>query len=408
MTAQIFSVGVLRVIALGSRLAVAFVFARMLGAAEVGVYFVAIAVAGIASVIARGGLDRLALSEAANEPSASFAIFWGLGRRLLVTSAVTAVAAPGVAFVLFGSGISAQTHVGAAAAIPFINITLLAASVLRGRGDVNVSMAVGEVAPPAFQLAIFLALPLELTATRAVLAQLIAMVVVSGIGMMLVARSADRRVDHGLDLGWRQAIPMLIVGLNGQFRQSFVSIASWFAGTPAQVGAMGAAFRTEQALMLPVNATRLATAPRLSSRERPLPGPVASLARGSARLAALLQVPLLAIAAVYPEDILSLLGDDFEQGGPWLRILLIGSLINALTGTTHSVLLMSSERSVLAATSTAASAVLATIGVAMAILFGTAGVAVGLAASYVVVGLLEWTMIRRRLDARVDVFASDR
>jgi O-antigen/teichoic acid export membrane protein len=392
--------------ALGSRLAAAFVFARMLGASEVGVYFVAIAVAGIASVISRGGLDRLALSEAAHDPGASVAIYRDLGRWLLLTSAIALVIAPFLARLLFGSGISLETHVVAAASIPFINFTLLAASVLRGRGDVNVSMVVSEVSPPVLQLVIFLALPLDLTATRAVLAQLLAMVVASLLGLYLVRRTADTRAQHTLDLTWRQALPMLVVGLNGQFRQSFVSIASWFAGTPAQVGAMGAAFRTEQALMLPVNATRLATAPRLSSRERPLPQRVTTLAQHTARLAALLQIPLLAIGAVFASDLLSLLGDDFADGGPWLRILLIGSLINALTGTSHSVLLMSSERSTLAFTSTIASVVLATVGITVALGIGTAGVAVGLAASYVVMGLLEWAVIRRKLGARVDVFAT--
>lgn len=391
--------------ALGSRLAAAFVFAKMLGASEVGVYFVAIAVAGIASVIARGGLDRLALSEAANDPVGSVAIYRQLGRRLVLTSAVALLVAPLVARLFLGSGISLETHLGAAAAIPFINLTLLAASVLRGRGDVNISMVVSEAAPPILQLAIFLVLPLELTATRAVLAQLLAMAFASLLGLFLVQRAADRHAPHSVDLSWRQALPMLIVGLNGQFRQSFVSIASWFAGTPAQVGAMGAAFRTEQALMLPVNATRLATAPRLSSRERPLPQSVTALAQHSARLAALVQIPLLAIGAVFASDLLALLGDDFADGGPWLRILLIGSLINALTGTSHSVLLMSSERSTLAVTSTIASVVLAIVGITVALGIGTAGVAVGLAASYVVMGLLEWAIIRRRLVARVDVFA---
>lgn len=406
MTALIFSVGALRVLALGSRLAAAFVFARMLGASEVGVYFVAIAVAGIASVVARAGLDRLALSEAAHAPVASFAIYRQLGRWLFLTSAVALLVAPVLARLIFGSGIALETHVGAAAAIPFINATLLAASVLRGRGDVNVSMLVGEVSPPVLQLAIFLALPLELTATRAVIAQLIAMAITSFLGLYLVMRTVDARVEHEVDLTWRQALPMLIVGLNGQFRQSFVSIASWFAGTPAQVGAMGAAFRTEQALMLPVNATRLATAPRLSSREHPLPEPVATLARHTARLAALAQIPLLVVGAVFASDLLSLLGDDFAEGGPWLRILLIGSLINALVGTSHSVLLMSSERSVLAVTSTIASVALATVGIIVALVIGTPGVAVGLATAYVVGGLLEWEFIRRRLDTRVDVFST--
>jgi len=406
VTALIFSVGALRVMAHGSRLAAALVFARMLGASEVGVYFVAIAVAGIVSVIARAGLDRLALSEAAHNPAASFAIYRHLGRWLFLTSVAALVISPMLARLLFGSGIALQTHLGAAAAIPFINATLLAASVLRGRGEVNVSMVVGEVSPPVLQLLIFLMLPLELNATRAVIAQLLAMAITSFLGLYLVTRRADARAAHDVDLTWRQALPMLIVGVNGQFRQSFVSIASWFAGTPAQVGAMGAAFRTEQALMLPVNATRLATAPRLASRERPLPEAVTTLAQHSARLAALVQIPLLAFGAIFAADLLSLLGDDFVDGAPWLRILLIGSLVNALTGTSHSVLLMSSERSVLAVTSTIASVALAAVGIGVALFIGTAGVAVGLATAYVVGGLLEWALIRRRLGARVDVFAT--
>ena len=59
---------VLRGVALVGRAVVGILFARLLGASEVGVLFLAISVANLMALFARRGLDRMALSEISQRP----------------------------------------------------------------------------------------------------------------------------------------------------------------------------------------------------------------------------------------------------------------------------------------------------------------------------------------------------
>lgn len=108
-----------------------------------------------------------------------------------------------------------------------------------------------------------------------------------------------------------------------------------------------------------------------------------SVACASTRVIALYCLPLLVIMFVKAGSILSLFGDGFDVGVPILRILVIGQLVNVVTGPVGGVLMMTGhERDVLRCT-TFALIVLLSMLVGLVPYFGLYGAAIAQAASLV-------------------------
>jgi len=406
----ILSTASLRASALGLRLVVGLVFAHVMGAAELGAYFLAISIAGLGALIARGGMDRLALTESAHAPRQMRTIVWHLWRFVAATSLIMSVMILGIAATALDttSDLQILTMCAAVGAIPFLNTTMVLAHGLRGIGRPSVSVFVGEQLPPLFLLGYFLLLPIDVGATRAAVAYLLAHISCAAISTAIVRtvpRPSEPSPAASFRSTWRQSWPLFIFGLNGQLRQSFVMIFGWLIGTPAEVGALGVALRLEQAALLPVTATRFTTAPRFTSSGDTLPRTVRAHAVTSARWASVIQIPVIGITFAFAPQLMSILGEGFESGSSILRVLLAGSAINALAGSTTQVLLMSKHRSRLARTSTWGSITLVAVGLTAGATVGVFGIAVALGLSVAVLGLLEWAAVRSLLGARVDVFA---
>ena len=131
--------------------------------------------------------------------------------------------------------------------------------------------------------------------------------------------------------------------------------------------------------------------------------PVVWLATRTAQKAMVLQVPMLMAGFVYAPELLGLLGEDFRGGSSFIRVLTVGSFINALTGSTTQSLLMSDQRHRLGTSSTAGSILLVGLSFILAPIMGVLGIAVAMAATNSFLGIFEWWIIREELNARVDV-----
>lgn len=405
---SIVSAGGLRGGAIVARAAVGLVLARLLGAAEVGEFFLAVAVGVLVALVTRAGLDRLALSEVGRRPEAARAITIGLGRHLVASSLLgTAIGLVAVLLVPLPVDLDRTTLAMAVAAVVPLNLVQLTAHALRGVKRTTAALLIGELGPPALRLVVFVVLPMSLSATRATAAFLIGWVVVAAVGLVAVIRlpAEPGGAPWALANPWRQTGPLFTFSLASQLRETVATGLGWVVGTPAEVGGLGTATRMEQMSLLPTSATRFVTAPDLvSSGSRLAPSTVAVAVR-TARKALVVQVPVLVTIALFAPQILGLLGDDFRSAAPYLRVMLLGALVNSLTGSTTQVLLMSDNRRRLARSSTIGLIVLALVALATVPSLGVAGVAVGLAAANAAIGLAEWWSIRSELGVRVDVFA---
>lgn len=405
---SIASAGGLRGGAIVARAAVGLVLARLLGAAEVGEFFLAVAIGGLVALVTRAGLDRLALSEVGRRPEAARAITIGLGRHLVASSVFgTAIGLVAVLLVPLPVDLDRTTLAMAVAAVVPLNLVQLTAHVLRGVKRTTAALLVGELGPPALRLVVFVVLPMSLSATRATTAFLIGWVIVAAVGLVVVVRlpAEPGGAPWTLANPWRQTGPLFTFSLASQLRETVATGLGWVVGTPAEVGGLGTATRMEQMSLLPTSATRFVTAPDLvSSGSRLAPSTVAVAVR-TARKALAVQVPVLVTIALFAPQILGLLGDDFRSAAPYLRVMLLGALVNGLTGSTTQVLLMSDHRRLLARSSTIGLIVLTLVALATVPSLGVAGVAVGLAGANAAIGLAEWWSIRSELGVRVDVFA---
>ncbi|MEM9565685.1 MAG: polysaccharide biosynthesis C-terminal domain-containing protein [Actinomycetota bacterium] len=404
------SAGSLRGGAIASRAVVGLILARFLGAAEFGVYVLAIAAAGLVALVARAGLDRLALAEIGTRPEAARTVAVSLGRPLLVGTVV--VVAPMlvlVAVVPLPAGLDrAALAVAVAAAVP-LNVVLFAAQVLRGARRPAAALVVGELGPPVARLLAFAVLPMSLSATRAALAFLAGWTALAIGGVLVVARlggddDAAERSWSPVE-PWRRSGSLFVFALGAQLRELLAGAAGWAAGTPAEVGGLGTATRLEQMSLLPTTATRFVTAPELASRGATLPAATVALAVTTARRSLAVQLPLLIGIGLFAPQLLGLLGADFRPAADLLRVLVVGALVNSLTGSTTQTLLMSDRRDRLAASSLVGVGVLVVGAAGLAPSLGVLGVALAVAAANAVTGLVEWWYVRRDLGARVDVLA---
>lgn len=408
--------GGLRGGAIVARALVGLVLARFLGAAEVGVYFLVVAAGGLVALVARAGLDRLALAEVGRHPAAARTIAQALGRRLAATSLVASAVGVGLGLLVpWPDEIDRVAVILVMAAVVPLNLVHLGANVLRGVGRTTTSLVVGEVAPPALRLLAFAVLPLSLTATRAAAAFLLGSIAASVVLVVQRSRLPDPDETGPAPPGsrwsladpWRQTGPLFVVAAAAQVRELVTTGLAWSTGVPAEVGGLGTATRLEQMSLLPTTATRFVTAPELVSSGPSLAPAVADLARRTARRSMVIQVPVLLAVGLLAPQLLGVLGDDFVPAAGFLRILVVGGLINAATGSTTQVLLMSDHRRRLAISATVGLAVLVVVGASAAWPFGVAGVAVGVAAANAAMGLVEWWFVRCDLQARIDVAAPD-
>ncbi len=408
---RIASAGSLRGGAIASRAVVGLILARFLGAAEFGVYVLAIAAAGLVALVARAGLDRLALAEIGPRPESARAVAVTLGRPLLLgTVAVVAPLLLAVAVVPLPSGLDRAALALAIAAAAPLNVVLFAAQVLRGGRRPAAALIVGELGPPVARLLAFAALPLSMTAARAAAAFLVGWCALAVVGVVVVTRLGGQDARPGGAAWspiepWRRSGSLFVFAVGGQARDLLAGAVGWAAGTPAEVGGLGTAARLEQMSLLPTTATRFVTAPELASRGQALPASTVALAVTTARRALAVQLPLFATVGLLAPQLLGLLGDDFRPAAGFLRVLVVGALVNSVTGSTTQTLLMSDRRDRLAASSLIGVGVLAVVAGALAVPLGVLGVAIGVAAANAVVGPMEWWFVRRDLGARIDVLA---
>lgn len=406
---SIASAGSLRGGAIAVRAAVGLVLARFLGASEVGEFFLAVAIGGLVALVARVGLDRLALAEVGRLPGSARAITLGLGRRLLATSVVgTALGLTAVAVVPLPDQLDRMTLAAAVGSVVPLNLVQLVANVLRGAKRTTASLLVGELAPPILRLLAFAVLPLTMTATRATTAFLVGWLIAAALALGALSL-LDRDAPDGdwiLTDPWRQTGPLFTFALSSQLRETAVTGFGWMAGTSAEVGGLGTASRFEQMSLLPTTATRFVTAPDLVSDGATMTRDTVAVAVGTARRAMAVQFPVLVAIGLLAPQLLGLLGDDFRSAAPFLRVLVLGAVVNGLTGSTTQVLLMSDHRDRLARSSTIGLATLVVVSLALIPQVGVVAVAIGLAVGNAVIGLMEWWFVRRELGARIDVFAS--
>jgi len=409
--------------AVGTALAflVGVVIARRLGPDGAGVYFLALTLATIASVVGRLGLDQLLVRRvAAAREEADLDRMASIGRDGLVLAAlgsiVTALllyaSAPALeAYAFRIDGLARALRLAALGVAP-LSIVFASAELLRGLGRTGVSQLVVTALPPACTLG-FLCLALLITggSPRAAVAAWSAGAATAGVlGALAWRRSAPRAASGGPPLSVAGEVPARLLGLARE-TLPFLGVAvlalslPWIStlalavrGDEAEIGVFAIAYRTATLTSFVLIAVNAAAAPRFAALVAR--GDKAALAR-TARLTVLATaggaLPLVLVAWIAPGWVLSLFGAEFGEHGRVLAILATGQLVNVLTGSVGSLLLMSGNERALRGNLVGATLLSLALHVWLVPSRGPEGAAIASAAALAVLNVASVVSVRRLL-----------
>lgn len=342
---------------IGAALAFAFNVAigRLIGAEGAGLYFLALSVAMIGSVVARMGLDNTLLRYVASGASsgdwarAKGVVALGLRNAGIAGLALAALGfafAPILAVHLFDRpDLTSHLRVMSLAMLAFSAMTLMAEA-LKGLKHIAASMLASGVLYPAAGLLLIWPAVQGFGPLGASFAYLGGTTLAALFGWAmwrravatnaaapafpqaeLLASSRPLWVMAILNRGVLQWAPLFLLGV-------------W--GTAEETGVFGAATRVAMLVSLLLMAVNTAIAPKFAELYQC--GEMEALARLARRFAlyvTLAASPLLALLILAGDHVMGLFGPEFRSGGTALAILAAGQAVNVATGSVGYLLMMS-------------------------------------------------------------------
>jgi O-antigen/teichoic acid export membrane protein len=331
--------------------------ARVLGPSGLGIYHLSLTFALIASVIGRIGMDAAMLKFAAtshatrNARQLAEVHRLGMGTALLgcgLIAASTFFGAHWLASNVYADpAIAAPLRLMSLALVPFSLLNLYGELLKAGQHQLLSSLVQGAALPLISLIQLFLFAERIKDAAAAAVIYLVSNVVLCALSYALWRRTPFREIEpNGKSIRYRElmgtALPMYGAAVADVVMTfSDVLILGMFV-SPTDVGVYTAAARTALLTRFLLLANSAVAAPRFAALH------AAKDKEGTARLAVrstvlttASSVPLLMIFILFPSQILSVFGPQFEAGAQVLIILTIGQFVNAATGPVGYLLNMS-------------------------------------------------------------------
>jgi O-antigen/teichoic acid export membrane protein len=401
-----------KLLAAGAAFALNVAVARALGAHGAGLFALATTAVLILATLARLGFDNTMVRHVAG------AVALGQGQDAVATfrAARVLIIALATGFALamwFGAAPVAEAFGEAGLvpllqvivpAIPAIAFYMLCASGLRGLKATAASMTVMSVVAPASALAIIAVMALVgvvLDVDGVIVAYIVGCAVAALLGAYLWRRHTDGFVTPGRSaLGelLRAAPTMLWITLA---QQLLVWVTVWSLGrfaTPVEVGLFNAAQRTALLVSFVLIATNAIAGPRFAELHRS--GDRRGLAdavRVSSLLTAAIAVPACLPLLFAPAWVMSVFGAEFSAGAAALVIVTLGQLVNVLTGSVGTLLVMSGNERDSRLNVTISAATCVALNLLLVPRIGLIGAAVAYASALALQNLLACVAVYRRL-----------
>lgn len=383
---------------------------RKLGTQGAGVFFLALSVVTIASVLGKVGMDNTLLRfSAAHASHDEWGRVKGVARLGLGVAGIALMAATTIVFlatpllaehVFEEPSLTLTLRIMAIAILP-LGLFQLLAQLLRGLRKIAHSVLVQSVWLPAMTiLGIFIFVPV-LGVEGAGLAYLAGTVITLLIGTVLWRKGIAGK-EQAENFPRRE----LMASSNPLFAVAAIQLILLWASTlilgifhPSEaVGIFSAANRTAKLLAFVLLAMNLIAAPKFSAlyRAGDLEA-IERIARGSAKLLAIVALPLLLVIVAFPKQIMTIFGPGFSSGWPALVIIAIGHYINVATGLVSSLLMMTGNERYMRNVMIITAAVALTLNLVLTPVYGVNGAAIALATALAVQNITATLLVRRRL-----------
>jgi O-antigen/teichoic acid export membrane protein len=345
---------VLRMLGTGFRFGFNVLLARLLGAEGVGVYYLALTVTSIATVVGQMGLDNALLRfTAANVAQKNWDNVAGVYRQgvwyttgaCVVVSAVVAGGADWIGQVIFDKpSLAGPLRLMALSILPMCLLTLYG-ELLKGLKKVGAATLVQSLGSPLVGIPLVVVLSIYFGVMGAALAHVLAtiLVLLLGIGLWRRATPQLRGIRGGFDTSLlvRTSLPLFGAALMSLVMSSTSTLMLGIWRDNQSVGIYGSAVRTAMLTSFTLVAVNCILAPKFAAlyAQGDLQA-LGALARNAARMVTLLATPLLLLFIVAPRWVLGFFGLDFTAGAAALAILTLGQYISVAAGSVNYLLMM--------------------------------------------------------------------
>ena len=398
---------------IGTVLAFAFnvVLARLLGADGAGVYYLALTVVTIASLLGKVGLDnafvRFTAANAAHERWDKVAALSRKGVRFstaisILVSLLIVLLAPWLSNSIFDEPrLVWPLRLIALAIVPFSLLSLNSA-LLRGLKKIRDATIVRTMAVPLLSLPFLLIFGRLWGIEGAVISYILAVGLVWLFSVAAWRRAAPFPLHteghFNTNLLVTTSVPLLWIELLNYTMSSSgtLLLGAWLDSEA--VGVYGIALRTTLLMRFIIESANTIVAPKVAALyESNDMASLGALMRNISVFMAAMGAPILLVFFVAPQWILNLFGSDFTGGAAAMAILATGQFINVATGTVGQLLLMTGHEKILRNNFIFNTALNLVLNVILIPAYGIVGAAIASAASLVIQNLITVALVRKYL-----------
>lgn len=329
------------------------VLARLLGAEGTGMYFLALSITELSTLIARMGMDATVVRLLAGGRGRTRAFYHRV--LLLVTAtglAMTGVVqmmAPFVCVHLFGEpGLVVPLRIMAMGIAPWA-LVFIHGSLLQSAGRIALSIFIHYVGAFVIGIPFLLVLAWDGSLTGAALSQVAATLSVLAAGAFVWRRTvaggfelADEELAPGMwGAAVRASLSLAAIGIlfaAGSHADTFLLGA---LTTMSDVGTFRVAFRIAVLGGAALEAVGTAIAPRMAAHHSR--GDLRALeatARAGTALAVAISVPYWLLVLGFPDAVLGLFGSEFTVGSGAMVLLIAGKIVSTVSGPVATLLIM--------------------------------------------------------------------
>lgn len=398
---------IFRGIGTAAGLAMNLAISHSLGATQAGSYFLCLAIVTFLSGITRVGLDNTVLrfigsSKAANDwASVRYVLARSLRAVLVVSTAVALIVflfSDLISKNVFGKPEIAPTLAAMAPGIVGFSACFVLSFAFQGVRRIPLSVFAQSlgVALLVCVSSIFLT-----SATIAAAAYSLSTILVLVVGLFVWNRMlpATRESPSVSDSDLRaSAFPLWITTVTAGLQLWAGQFVAGAYLQSDQLAQLAVAQRTAFFISFFLMASSLVVAPKFSAlyKQGKL-DELAQLARSSIKLVIIFTVPVVLVLFVWAEEAMSMFGKDFSAGANLLRVLIVGQLINAITGPVGYLLIMSGNERDMRNISLVCGPLAVALALAFVPFWGATGAAISTAAAIAAQNIAAAILVKRRL-----------
>lgn len=399
---------------LGALLAFAFniVLARLLGANGAGIYFLALSITTIASLISRVGLDNTLLRYiAAGASEHNWEEVRGVYLKAMsiviplsvLITLIVELMAPALSISVFDKPELVNPLRWMAFSILPLSLLSLYAEMLKGLKKIPASLSLQSIFVPTINMLILLLLASNMGTIGGSISYLVATLITAIIGGVFWLRHSSRIKSVNGVFNWddlfKSCLPNYGVAILHKAILPWLPILLLgYWATTEDIGLYSATVRTAMLVSFILLAVNSVIAPKFAAlyRQNDMVA-LGKMARRATWLTTLVACPIVLPMIFFPDTIMSVFGQEFKQASTLLIVLSIGQFINVIFGPVGYLLVMTGNE-VMQKNSVLFSAILLFILLIILIpIYGSLGAAISSTLSGILFNYISYSYVKKKL-----------